>query len=97
MSRKSQETTGPNVDIPATTESNTLQHERLLFPLQFAGERYRFAETYGQQPMSRLTRDRTLARWDGLRQPFTGRLSKELRGLESVYMLDRIGLTVWSI
>ncbi len=30
MSRKSQETIGPNVDIPATTESNVFQHERLL-------------------------------------------------------------------
>src|SRR5260370_21503487 len=47
MSRKSQETTGPNVDIPATTESNTFQRERLLFLLQCAGERYLFAETYG--------------------------------------------------
>src|ERR1700691_2576071 len=29
MSRKSQETIGPNVDIPATTESNAFQHEKL--------------------------------------------------------------------
>ena len=46
MSRKSQETIGPNVDIPATTESNSFQHERLLFPSQRAEERYLFAETY---------------------------------------------------
>jgi hypothetical protein len=46
MSRKSQETIGPNVDIPATTESNAFQHERLLFPSQRAEERYLFAETY---------------------------------------------------
>ena len=46
MSRKSQETIGPNVDIPATTESNAFQHERLLFPSQRAEERYLFAKTY---------------------------------------------------
>jgi hypothetical protein len=34
MSRKSQETIGPNVDIPATTESNVFQNERL--PESFA-------------------------------------------------------------
>ncbi len=45
MSRKSQETIGPNVDIPATTESNALQHERLLFLSQRAEERCLFAET----------------------------------------------------
>ncbi len=45
MSRKSQETIGPNVDIPATTESNSFQHERLLFPSLRAEERYLFAET----------------------------------------------------
>jgi hypothetical protein len=46
MSRKSQETIGPNADIPATTESNAYLHERLLFPSQRAEERYLFAETY---------------------------------------------------
>jgi hypothetical protein len=45
MSRKSQETIGPNVDIPATTESNGFQHERLLFPSPRAEESYLFAET----------------------------------------------------
>jgi hypothetical protein len=45
MSRKSQETIGPNVDIPATTESNAFQHERLLSPSQRGEERYLFAET----------------------------------------------------
>ena len=34
MSRKSQETIGPNVDIPVTTESNASQNERL--PESFA-------------------------------------------------------------
>ena len=29
MSRKSQETIGPSVDIPATTESSAVRHERL--------------------------------------------------------------------
>jgi hypothetical protein len=29
MSRKSQETIGPNVDIPATTQSKAFQHEGL--------------------------------------------------------------------
>ena len=44
MSRKSQETIGPNVDIPATTESNSFQdcfsHRSVL------EERYLFAKTY---------------------------------------------------
>jgi hypothetical protein len=35
----------PNADIPATTESNAFQHERLLFPSQRAEERSLFAET----------------------------------------------------
>jgi hypothetical protein len=46
MSPKSQETIGPNGDIPATTESNAFQHERLLFPSQRVEERYLFAETH---------------------------------------------------
>ena len=46
MSRKSQETIGPNVDIPATTESNAFQRKRFLLPSQRAEERYLFAETY---------------------------------------------------
>jgi|HubBroStandDraft_2_1064218.scaffolds.fasta_scaffold505195_2 hypothetical protein len=45
MSRKGQETIGPNVDIPATTKSNDFQHERMLFSSQRAEERYLFAET----------------------------------------------------
>jgi hypothetical protein len=32
MSRKSQETIGPSVDIPATTESNAFQHQRFQQP-----------------------------------------------------------------
>ena len=44
MSRKSQETIGPNVDIPATTESNAFQHERLLFPSPRAEERDLFGD-----------------------------------------------------
>src|SRR5712671_3786124 len=39
MSRKSQETIGPNVDIPATTESNAFQRQRLLLPSKRAEER----------------------------------------------------------
>ena len=46
MSRKNQETIGPNVDIPATTESSAFHNERLLFPSQRAEERYLCAETY---------------------------------------------------
>jgi len=40
MSRKSRETIGPNVDIPATTESNAFQHERLFSPSQRGEGRY---------------------------------------------------------
>jgi hypothetical protein len=42
MSRKSQETIGPNVGIRVTTESNSFRHERLLFNSQRVEKRCLF-------------------------------------------------------
>src|ERR1700733_14485192 len=77
MSQESPETIGPNVDIPATTESNAFQHERLLFPSQRAEERYVFAQTY--DPKVLTIRSSTAAAVATLHTPIIERAMQHLR------------------
>src|SRR5258707_13718098 len=92
MSRKSQETIGPNVDIPATTESNAFQHTKRKGGIQMAGMTKPIAPK--QQTETRSAVERIGAFAAAVRPEH---LTADIRQLFKRNILDSIGCAIAAV
>src|SRR5258707_8166896 len=92
MSRKSQETIGPNVDIPATTESNAFQHTKRKGGIQMAGMTKPIAPK--QQAEIRSAVERIGAFASAVRPEH---LTADIRQLFKRNILDSIGCAIAAV